>query len=668
MKDKDELELILKLIGKHNLPLNPILGNAIKEIIDDCSEKTETVHCDKMDGCNSSHDLKDKADDLHLSLPENNDIAEKSENVFDCKIENKANQCFITNKNGKRIYSSSGKLKILNGKVYRILYNNSAISINPIEWDENKSKYRLGARIIYAQKTSSLYNSVNKNNYLDEIKGIMYEQITGEYKVNVGDRWYGCIEDKVDSGASESEKPSENPVLKKESLPESSTIIQKDDLKMIDFGLHSVAIIGNIESHANHLKAMGGYAMAKTRWGKAWIFSSLKKEKLQAYIDEHTSVVKSNDNNQVKTSSRFLIRIQYPNGSTFRSEDVGESLVDVIMYAGFEIVRQLNIQCMGDDLVSYRLSKNKTHREHQKEIVSGFYVCISPSIDLIYQQILSINERCHLRLKVEKVFLDEYGNPKPLQDSFSDPELITYNVPSTNNKNHSYKGKQRPNKQDSSTDSRKVSNKSQYSKRTKRTIIYQQRIGKCRFVLEIIKKYVLLHPKISYEYLLRVFPDSLNHNKSIGVIKPYRYVLNRSIGGMSCRNYFFMNYKDIIVLADGEKIVVNKQWGDDFKKFIEVAESLFEVKGLNQPFISYPSLTSDVNENSESQQIISKQDMSEDKRIGYTIRMLPSQKRGVIIGVKMDHDGYKILKIMTYDGEIIEIDDSSYLYDVLSRY
>ena len=81
MKDKDELELILKLIGKHNLPLNPILGNAIKEIIDDCSEKTETVHCDKMDGCNSSHDLKDKADDLHLSLPENNDIAEKSENV-----------------------------------------------------------------------------------------------------------------------------------------------------------------------------------------------------------------------------------------------------------------------------------------------------------------------------------------------------------------------------------------------------------------------------------------------------------------------------------------------------------------------------------------------------------------------------------------------------------
>ena len=662
MKEKDELELILKLIGKHNLPLNPILGNAIKEIIDDCSEKTETVHCDKMDGCNSSHDLEDKTDDFHLSLPENNDIAEKSENVFDCKIENKANQCFIINKNGKRIYSSSGKLKILNGKVYRILYNNSAISINPIEWDENKDKYRLGERIIYAQKTSSLYSSVNKDNYLDEIKGIMYEQITGEYKVNVGDRWYGCIEDKVDSGASQSEKPSEDPVPKKESLPESSTIIQKDDLKMIDFGQHSVAIIGNIESHANHLKAMGGYAMAKTRWGKAWIFSSLKKDRLQAYIDEHTSVVKSKDNNQVKTSSRFLIRIQYPNGSTFSSEDVGESLVDVIMYAGFEIVRQLNIQCMGDDLVSYRLSKNKTHREHQKEIVSGFYVCISPSIDLIYQQILSINERCHLRLKVEKVFLDERGKPKPIQETFSNLEQIPYSDYSSNN-NNSFKGKQSLSKQGSSSESRKVTRKSKSSKRKPKSFEDKQQLERCRFVLRIVKEYVRQHPNISYESLLRVFPASLNHNKSKGVIKLYSDVMKNSKIIPNYRNYFFLSINDMIVLANGSTIVVHNQWKKDFIDFLKVAKRLFEVESSDHfhPTDRYSS--NDSNKRNESLPIICKHE--DDDRIGYIIRLLPSQKKAVIVGVSVDDEGYKKLEILTNDCQFKEIDDNPYLYDYL---
>ena len=662
MKEKDELELILKLIGKHNLPLNPILGNAIKEIIDDCSEKTETVHCDKMDGCNSSHDLEDKTDDFHLSLPENNDIAEKSENVFDCKIENKANQCFIINKNGKRIYSSSGKLKILNGKVYRILYNNSAISINPIEWDENKDKYRLGERIIYAQKTSSLYSSVNKDNYLDEIKGIMYEQITGEYKVNVGDRWYGCIEDKVDSGASQSEKPSEDPVPKKESLPESSTIIQKDDLKMIDFGQHSVAIIGNIESHANHLKAMGGYAMAKTRWGKAWIFSSLKKDRLQAYIDEHTSVVKSKDNNQVKTSSRFLIRIQYPNGSTFSSEDVGESLVDVIMYAGFEIVRQLNIQCMGDDLVSYRLSKNKTHREHQKEIVSGFYVCISPSIDLIYQQILSINERCHLRLKVEKVFLDERGKPKPIQETFSNLEQIPYSDYSSNN-NNSFKGKQSLSKQGSSSESRKVTRKSKSSKRKPKSFEDKQQLERCRFVLRIVKEYVRQHPNISYESLLRVFPASLNHNKSKGVIKLYSDVMKNSKIIPNYRNYFFLSINDMIVLANGSTIVVHNQWKKDFIDFLKVAKRLFEVESSDHfhPTDRYSS--NDSNKRNESLPIICKHE--DDDRIGYIIRLLKKKKKAVIVGVSVDDEGYKKLEILTNDCQFKEIDDNPYLYDYL---
>ncbi len=56
-----------------------------------------------------------------------------------------------------------------------------------------------------------------------------------------------------------------------------------------------------------------------------------------------------------------------------------------------------------------------------------------------------------------------------------------------------------------------------------------------------------------------------------------------------------------------------------------------------------------------------------DKRIGYTVRLFPSQLKGEIVKTRIDCKGVKKLQIKTSNGQIVEIDDLPYLYEVLKR-
>ena len=58
---------------------------------------------------------------------------------------------------------------------------------------------------------------------------------------------------------------------------------------------------------------------------------------------------------------------------------------------------------------------------------------------------------------------------------------------------------------------------------------------------------------------------------------------------------------------------------------------------------------------------------SDDKRIGYTVRLFPSQLKGEIVRVRKDTKGIKKLVIKTTNGDIVEVDDLPYLYEVLKR-
>ena len=57
----------------------------------------------------------------------------------------------------------------------------------------------------------------------------------------------------------------------------------------------------------------------------------------------------------------------------------------------------------------------------------------------------------------------------------------------------------------------------------------------------------------------------------------------------------------------------------------------------------------------------------EDKRIGYIVRLFPSQLKGEIVRVRKDSKGMKKLVVKTTSGDTVEVDDYPYLYEVLKR-
>lgn len=412
--------------------------------------------------------------------------------------------------------------------------------------------------------------------------------------------------------------------------------ITSNELRIVDYGERTIAVIGDTKPHKDVLKALGGYFILRTQWGPAWIFRTKKRERIQAYLDgdiTEDSLLEEKDQKEEdkKYHTRYIIRVKYPNGREFCSKQVWETLVDVVVYASPESVRRLGITCMGDNLVSAKLNDNPLYRSAQKEIGDGLYVCTYSSTDVKYNQIRRINRELKLGLIVEKIYIDENGD-------------------STNKK------EEEPYRRDEL--------KSCSRDRTKYSFEGGQLLNKRRFVLEVVKYYVRCHPQISYENLIRVFPATLHSNKSNGVIKRYNDVVKQVALNPDVRNRFFMKDDEVITLSNGMKVVVHNQWGDDFYKFLKVAEKLYTVKSSNE---SYVQSVSPAFDKDKGKQLANSIESKEDKRIGYTVRLFPSQLKGEIVRVRVDRKGIKKLVVKTFNGNVVEVNDLPYLYEVLKR-
>lgn len=422
----------------------------------------------------------------------------------------------------------------------------------------------------------------------------------------------------------------------KKTISEIPDDISSNELRIVDFGERSIAVVGNTKPHKDALRAMGGYFMIRTQWGPAWIFPNKKRERIKAYIDGDTSVVdhwenSSQEESLKRSSSRYIIHVKYPNGSEFSSNLVWETLVDVVKYAEPELVQQLNITCMGDNLVSSRLNENPLYRSAQKDIGRGLYVCTYSSTDTKFKQIERINQELQLGLIVEKVYIDENGNSQVKRDD----EPYTWSELKSGSRD-----------------------------RTKYSFEGGQLLSKRRFVLEVVKYYVRCHPHISYESLIRVFPATLHSNKSNGVIKRYNDVAKQVALNPDVRNRFFMKDDEVITLSNGMKVVVHNQWGDDFDKFLKVAERLYAVKSSDESYVQSVSPASDKD---KGKPLANSVESKEDKRIGYTVRLFPSQLKGEIVRVRVDRKGIKKLVVKTFNGDVVEVNDLPYLYEVLKR-
>lgn len=112
---------------------------------------------------------------------------------------------------------------------------------------------------------------------------------------------------------------------------------------------------------------------------------------------------------------------------------------------------------------------------------------------------------------------------------------------------------------------------------------------KRRFVLELIKDYIANNPNTNFEELEKQFPPEL-HTKSLGVVRLLSSVNERIITHPDLKNRYFLKDNEIIILADGTKVVVNNQWGTLFPKFLKKAKALYHISSCADKSIIHKAL------------------------------------------------------------------------------
>lgn len=404
MKEREELELILKLIGKFNLPLSPILEYAIKEKMEEYPNASEGLNKEEEINENNSDE-----EEINYQKEKDKEFSESKDFI----VENKGNCGYIVDNYGIRVYSSRGKMIKKDGFFYRLNYTYSLFSINIVKQNE-RGFFVLDKKIISASYRSPLFVALSENRYDEQIKAVKYENDTGEYSILVGDRWYGYAGHYADL-ESPKDTSSRHIQTSNTDLKKTQARGSKKNLVIHDYKDKSIAVTGKTVQYKRELKALGGFFVAWTNFGPAWIFSSKKRAEIQSFIDGNDYNVNSlEDEDSEKAlngnTSRYVIRVKYPNGSVFCSNLVWETLVDVINYASPIKVNNLNIMCAGDNLVTQELNKNSVYRAAQKDIGRGYYVNTYSSTDTKYRQIERINQELDLGLIVEKVTIDRKGN------------------------------------------------------------------------------------------------------------------------------------------------------------------------------------------------------------------------------------------------------------------
>ncbi len=187
MTSKEELELILKLIRKYELPLSPILEYAVKEKMEEYPETDATTFDEVVESVSSIEDVEtttvnDKEEESYFD--------EEETSSLDYIIDNKQNRCSIIDNRGERVFSSDGELIRLNKIFYKINYTDSFVSMIIIQ-EDSMGKFSYGRRILSIHSRSPLYGRLDKQNYLKQFKAVKYDEDCDEYYIQVDDRWYG---------------------------------------------------------------------------------------------------------------------------------------------------------------------------------------------------------------------------------------------------------------------------------------------------------------------------------------------------------------------------------------------------------------------------------------------------------------------------------------------
>lgn len=105
-------------------------------------------------------------------------------------IQNYLATCSIYNKSGENVFSSEGKLKYINDKLYRLNFKSACFTIKVMQYEEDKWWIK-GFKKIVAYPQSELYQKIaNAYDYCSIIEDIVDSPIFSECKLKVKGKWY----------------------------------------------------------------------------------------------------------------------------------------------------------------------------------------------------------------------------------------------------------------------------------------------------------------------------------------------------------------------------------------------------------------------------------------------------------------------------------------------
>lgn len=113
----------------------------------------------------------------------------RSLNESDFSIENSLSSCFILNKYGEKVFASDGKLKYINGKLYRLNLKRECFTIKSMLLDD--SVWIKGEKKIVAYPQTGLYRIANRViDYCDVVEDIHDDEVFENCKLKFNGFWF----------------------------------------------------------------------------------------------------------------------------------------------------------------------------------------------------------------------------------------------------------------------------------------------------------------------------------------------------------------------------------------------------------------------------------------------------------------------------------------------
>lgn len=193
-------------------------------------EEDENITLDRVDRNDIQEYSYDNDENEPKEIIEQNPISKN--NSIDFYVENTNTRCSIFNRFGERVYSTTGKFKIFNGKVYRFNYKEMCFTVKDLirtadGWDK-------GSKKLVAYSNSDLYPLLDRYNFVDQIEDFVEAEQFQFNRISVDGKWYSFEGDYLWMNSSSIKSIETEYETKLDSAPRlSANFIPKGNLKDI---------------------------------------------------------------------------------------------------------------------------------------------------------------------------------------------------------------------------------------------------------------------------------------------------------------------------------------------------------------------------------------------------------------------------------------------------